>query len=169
MSPDTTKNWFTDPPPRRVGVHALITRGENLLMVSRPYKIPGFQWGLPGGSAGPDEHPRRALIRTLDERLGLRGSPGRFLAIDHVPATPGKHVEGTNWVFEVQVPENVEPAIPEGSTFGDARWVERAAVGELAVDHTLRRIEQSLLAAQSGKVAELYLGLPIQGISPRHP
>ncbi|MFJ4429318.1 NUDIX domain-containing protein [Streptomyces bobili] len=169
MSPDTTKNWFTDPPPRRVGVHDLIMRGQHLLMVSRPYKIKVSQWGLPGGSAGPDELSRRALSRTLDERLGLRVTPGRWLAVDHVPATPGKHVEGTNWVFEVQLPENIEPAIAEGSSFGDARWVGRTAVGELAVDHALRRIERSLLAAETGEVAELHLGIPIQDIGPRRP
>ncbi|MER6719882.1 NUDIX hydrolase [Streptomyces halstedii] len=160
-------DWFTDPPPRRVGVHALIVRGDHLLMVSRPYRIAVSRWGLPGGSAGPDELPRRALSRTLDERLGLRVTPGRWLAVDHVPATPDKHHEGLNWVFEVQIPESVEPAVADGSGFGDARWIDRAAVGEFAVDHALRRIEQSLLAAETGEVAELYLGVPVQGTGPR--
>ncbi|MDQ0773018.1 ADP-ribose pyrophosphatase YjhB (NUDIX family) [Streptomyces aurantiacus] len=169
MAPDITKDWFTDPPPRRVGVHALIVRDDHLLVVSRPYRITVSQWGLPGGSAGADELPRRALSRTLDERLGLRVTPGRWLAVDHVPATPGKHAEGTNWVFEVQLPEDVEPAIAEGSGFGEARWVGRTAAGELAVDHALRRIEQSLLAAETGEVAELYLGVPVQGIGPHRP
>ncbi|MER7933012.1 MULTISPECIES: NUDIX domain-containing protein [unclassified Streptomyces] len=165
VPPDTTKNWFTNPPPRRVGVHALIVRGDHLLMVSRPYRIAVSQWGLPGGSAAPDELPRRALSRTLDERLDLRVTPGRWLAVDHVPAAPGQIAEGTNWVFEVQVPENVEPNLTEDSGFGEVRWVQRTAIGELAVDHALRRIEQSLLAAETGQVAELYLGVPIQTAS----
>jgi len=94
-------------------------------------------------------------------------TPGRWLAVDHVPARPGKHVEGTNWAFEVQLPENVEPAIAEGGVFSEARWVERTAIAELVVDHALRRIEQSLLAAETGGVAELFLGVPIQSIDPR--
>ncbi len=166
MSP-TTENWFTDPPPRRVGTHALITRGDRLLLANRRDETAVSRWGLPRGSAGPDELPRQALSRTLDERLGLRVIPGRWLAVDLVPARPGKHVEGTNWVFEVELPENVEPAITEGGVFREARWVERTAVGELAVDHSLRRIEQSLLAAETGMVAELYLGVPIQDIGSR--
>ncbi|MEV8543680.1 hypothetical protein [Streptomyces sp. NPDC051572] len=35
--------------------------------------------------------------------------------------------------------------------------------------HALRRIEQSLLAAETGGVAELYLGVPIQSIGPHRP
>ncbi|MEV5847418.1 NUDIX hydrolase [Streptomyces sp. NPDC051985] len=165
-SAEESPNWFNDPPRRRVGTLALILRGSQLMLVNRPDKITVAQWGLPGGSAGPDEHPRRALSRTLDERLGLRVTPGRWLAVDYVPATPGKHAEGTNWVYEVQLPGHIEPVINENSGFGDVRWVEIAAVGELAVDHALRRIEQSLRAAGTGQTAELYVGIPVRDIGP---
>ncbi|MFJ9380233.1 NUDIX hydrolase [Streptomyces sp. NPDC101455] len=50
-----TRDWFQDPPPRRKGVHALITRGTKLLLVSRPYRKPVPTWGLPGGSAAANE------------------------------------------------------------------------------------------------------------------
>jgi ADP-ribose pyrophosphatase YjhB (NUDIX family) len=130
-------------------------------MVNRRDEITVCRWGLPRGSAAPDELPRQALSRTLDERLGLRAIPGRWLAVDLVPARPGNHVEGTNWIFEVQLPDNIEPVIAEGGVFSEARWVERTAIGELVVDHALRRIEQTLLAAKTGTVAELHLGEPI--------
>jgi ADP-ribose pyrophosphatase YjhB (NUDIX family) len=172
VSPDTTKNSFNEAPPRRTGVHALIMRGNRLLMVNRRGEVAVSRWGLPRGSAAPGEPPRQALSRTLDERLGLRAIPGqwmewRWLAVDLVPAGPNKHVEGTNWIYEVELPENAEPVLPKGGVFREARWVERTAVGELAVDHSLRRIEQSLLAAETGMVAELYLGVPIQDIGSR--
>ncbi|MEV5843719.1 NUDIX domain-containing protein [Streptomyces sp. NPDC051985] len=92
------ENWFGNPPPRRVGAHALILRGSRILMVTRPYRITVSQWGLPGGSASPDELPWRTLSRSLAERLELRVTPGRLLAADHVPATSHKHDEGVNYV-----------------------------------------------------------------------
>jgi ADP-ribose pyrophosphatase YjhB (NUDIX family) len=152
---------FKNPPPRRVGAHALITRGTQLLMVSRPYTVAVSQWGLPGGSAAANELPRRALSRHLDERLTLRASAGRILVIDHVPEQPGLHHEGTNYVYEVLLPCNAEPAVTESGRFGEARWVERAEVSCYAVDHAQRRIEESLLAAETGQVAELLLGVPL--------
>ncbi|MFM9540109.1 NUDIX domain-containing protein [Streptomyces turgidiscabies] len=152
---------FKDPPPRRVGVHALITRGTQLLMVSRPYTVAVSRWGLPGGTAAANELPRRAVSRHLDERLTLRAGAGRILVVDHVPEQPGLHHEGTNYVCEVVLPDDAEPTVTESGRFGEARWVERAEVSGYAVDHSLRRIEQSLLAAETGKFAELLLGLPL--------
>ncbi|MFD3580967.1 NUDIX domain-containing protein [Streptomyces sp. NPDC058683] len=157
-------NWFDNPPPRRVGTHALVLRGSRMLMVTRPYSITVSQWGMPGGSAGPNELPWRTLSRSLAERLELRVTPGRLLAADHVPATPGKHDEGVNYVYEVHLPDNVEPVVTEAGRFGEARWVERAAIEELAVDHSLRRIQQCLKAAETGQFLELLLGLPRQSV-----
>ncbi|TCR22937.1 NUDIX domain-containing protein [Streptomyces sp. BK205] len=152
---------FQNPPPRRVGVHALITRGTQLLVVSRPYSVAVSRWGLPGGSAAANELPRRALCRHLDERLSLRASAGRILVIDHVPEQPGLHREGTNYVYEVLLPDDAEPTVTKSGRFGEARWVERAEVSNYVVDHSLRRIEQSLLASETGLFAELLLGVPL--------
>lgn len=160
---EQTQDPFKNPPPRRVGVHALITRGTQLLMVSRPYRVAVSQWGLPGGTAAANELPRRALSRHLDERLTLRASAGRILVLDHVPEQPGQHREGTNYVYEVLLPGDAEPAVTESGRLGEARWVERAEVSNYAVDHSLRRIEQSLLAAETGQFTELLLGVPLHG------
>ncbi|MFF7174818.1 NUDIX domain-containing protein [Streptomyces pseudovenezuelae] len=153
---------FKNPSPRRVGAHALITRRTQLLMVSRPYSVSVSRWGLPGGSALANELPRRALSRHLDERLTLRASAGRILVIDHVPEQPGLHREGTNYVYEVLLPDDVEPTVTKSGRFGEVRWVERCEVSSYAVDHSLRRIEESLVAAESGLFAELLLGVPLQ-------
>ncbi|WP_405952861.1 hypothetical protein OG588_48200 [Streptomyces prunicolor] len=53
----------------------------------------------------------------------------------------------------------------ESGRFGKGRWVERAAVGELAVDHSLRRIEQCLIADDTGQVLELLRGLPLRELA----
>lgn len=158
---EETQDPFKNPPPRHVGVQALITRGTHLLMVSRPYTVAVSPWGLPGGTAAANELPRRALSRHLDERLTLRASAGRILVLDHVPEQPGQHHEGTNYVYEVLLPNDADPTVTESGRLGEARWVERAEASSYAVDHSLRRIEQSLLAAESRQFAELLLGVPL--------
>ncbi|MEV5527655.1 NUDIX domain-containing protein [Streptomyces prunicolor] len=165
MSSEGARNWFEDPPPRRKGVHALITRGTWLLMVSRPYRVPVPTWGLPGGSAAANELTWDALSRLLSERLTLKATVGGLLVVDHVPEKLGKHHEGTNYVYRVEIPDDAEPVVTESGRLGEGRWVERAAVGELAVGHSLRRIEQCLIADDTGQVLELLRGLPLREVA----
>ena len=119
--PEEIPDPFENPPPRRVGAHALIARGTQLLLVTRPYKVAVSRWGLPGGSAVANELPRRALSRHLEERLTLRASAGRILVMDHVPEYPGLHKEGTNYVYEVLL-----PMTPSRSSPNPAASVKRA-------------------------------------------
>ncbi|MFK0106435.1 NUDIX domain-containing protein [Streptomyces sp. NPDC091217] len=159
-----TSDWFRDPPPRRVGVHALIRRGPILLGVTRPYRESVSPWGLPGGSVAPNELRRAALSRHLATRLGLPAVRlGRLLVIDDVPEKPGQHLEGTNYVYEVEIPDDVEPTVTEVGGFGAATWIDLGQLGDFAVGHPLRRIRESLLAADTGRVAELFLGDPQYG------
>jgi ADP-ribose pyrophosphatase YjhB (NUDIX family) len=155
------RDWFADPPPRRVGALALIIRGTRVLMVSRPYRTAVSVWGLPGGSAAANELPRQAVSRHLSDRLALRATAGRLLVVDHVPEKPGMHREGINFVYGVEIADDTEPAVTESGGLGEARWVERADVGSLAVDHARRRIEQCLTAADTNQVLDLVLGLPL--------
>ncbi|MFI5888322.1 NUDIX domain-containing protein [Streptomyces sp. NPDC051554] len=165
MSSEEAQDWFEDPPPRRKGVHALITRGTRLLMVSRPYREPVPTWGLPGGSAAANELTWDALSRLLSERLTLKATVGDLLVVDHVPERPGELHEGTNYAYRVDIPVDAEPIVTEAGRFGEARWVERSATGDLAVDHSLRRIEQCLIADDTGQVIELFRGLPTREVA----
>ncbi|MFF5304769.1 NUDIX domain-containing protein [Streptomyces sp. NPDC013161] len=165
MTDQDNRDWFQDPPPRRKGVHALIMRGTQLLIVSRPYREPVPTWGLPGGSAAANELPWDALSRLLSERLTLKATVGRLIVVDHVPEKSGKHREGTNYAYLVEIPDDVEPVVTESGRFGETRWVERAAVGDLAVGHGLRRIEQCLMADDTGQCQELLLGMPTRSVA----
>lgn len=165
MTDQDNRDWFKDPPQRRTGVHALVTRGPQLLVVSRPYRRPVPTWGLPGGSAAANELTWDALSRLLSERLTLKGTVGDLLVVDHVPERPGEHHEGTNYVYRVEIPDDAELVVTESGGFGEARWVERAAVGDLAVGHGLRRIEQCLIADDTGQVLELLRGLPVREVA----
>lgn len=153
------RDWFADPPPRRLGVLALLERGTQVLLIRRTYWSAVSEWGLPGGSAAANELPRRDLGRLLAEKLGVRATVGPLVAVDHSPEWPGRFREGVNYVYRVPLAADIEPVAAKAGGYAEARWVERAELGSLAVDHELLRIQQCLRAAEAGTVAELLVGL----------
>jgi ADP-ribose pyrophosphatase YjhB (NUDIX family) len=159
MALDTPPDYFKNPPPRRLGVLALLARGTEFAVIRRSYWSPIAMWGLPGGSVAPNERPWTALTRLIEEKLTLRATPDTFLGIDHAPAKPGHYAEGINILYRVQVPDRAELLAVTGSGYAEVRWVTAESVRELAVDHELLRIEQCLEAVRTGTVRELLLGV----------
>ncbi|MFJ4683878.1 hypothetical protein [Streptomyces sp. NPDC088789] len=103
MTSDTANSLarYTTPPPRRMGVQALITRDLAIGMVTRPY-LGEERWSLPGGHAPANTPPSLALGHALDTRLGAQAIIGRLLAVDCVPQ--GTYPEGTVFVYHVELP-----------------------------------------------------------------
>lgn len=60
-------------------VAAVIRRGDRVLLASRPADKPPVGWEFPGGKVEPGETPGAALIREIDEELGVRIIPGAEL------------------------------------------------------------------------------------------
>ena len=59
-------------------VAALIRRGDELLICQRAANKPmPLKWEFPGGKVEPGEDLRAALVRELDEELGIRATIGR--------------------------------------------------------------------------------------------
>jgi 8-oxo-dGTP diphosphatase len=64
-------------PALRFVVAALIVRGgEVLICQRRPDQPMGLQWEFPGGKIEPGESSEQALIRELDEELGIQARIG---------------------------------------------------------------------------------------------
>lgn len=70
MPPHSPENIFTNWLP--VVAVALVDRDGRLLVQQRPAtgSMPGL-WEFPGGKVDPGETPEQALIRELDEELGI--------------------------------------------------------------------------------------------------
>ena len=60
-------------------VAAVIRRGDKVLLASRPADKPPVGWEFPGGKVEPGETPGAALIREIDEELGVKIIPGAEL------------------------------------------------------------------------------------------
>ncbi|MFJ4866556.1 NUDIX domain-containing protein [Streptomyces sp. NPDC088748] len=157
-----TPDYFKNPPPRRFGALAFLEAPDDrFAVIERSYWTEVSRWGLPGGSAAPNELPRRALARHLAEKLHVRLTADRLLLVDHAPAVPDKHHEGANFVYHkrlAELPQDVRPA--RGYT--GLRWVTPEQAEGLLLDHELLRFRACLQAVRSSAFGvELLLGNPM--------
>lgn len=108
-----------------LGVSAVVTDGDDLLLVQRgtpPYK--GL-WSLPGGTVEEGELLAEAVTRELWEETGLEGACGPLLAAREDISADGHFVV---LVHRVHLMERGEPAA--GDDAREARWVPRGDVAE---------------------------------------
>jgi 8-oxo-dGTP diphosphatase len=60
---------------------ALIMRSNKVLICQRTRHQPmPLKWEFPGGKVEPDEQPQEALVRELEEELGIRATIGQKVA-----------------------------------------------------------------------------------------
>ncbi len=99
---------------------ALIVRDDTLLICQRTrHQIVPLQWEFPGGKIEHGEQPKDALVRELDEELGIRARVGDEVArIRH--AYPGGKVVELRFYVVREFSGEVENRI-----FRDVRWVPR--------------------------------------------
>ena len=91
-----TNDFTATLPRKRMGAGVLLSDGDGrVLLVEPTYKD---HWEIPGGAVEADESPYTAVVRELEEELGLPVQPGGLLVIDWVPPRPGR-TEGLMMVF----------------------------------------------------------------------
>ncbi len=116
---------------------ALIVRGDTLLICQRTRHQPmPLKWEFPGGKIEYGEQPRDALVRELDEELGIRATVGNEVARIRHTYRNGGAVELR--FFEVR---DFQGEI-ENRIFRDVRWVSRLQLPDydfLEADQTLVR------------------------------
>jgi len=102
----------------------VILRDGRLLLTRRPPGGPlGFQWELPGGKIEEGETPEHALVREIDEELGVHATPLEVLALDTHDYPHGLEVE---LVF-VRCTLDSYDFTPSAAVHA-ARWIAPAAI-----------------------------------------
>jgi 8-oxo-dGTP pyrophosphatase MutT (NUDIX family) len=64
---------------------AVVLDEKDRVLLVQPTYYPG-RWLMPGGAAEPDESPRQACERELNEELGIGIGASGLLAVDWIPA-----------------------------------------------------------------------------------
>lgn len=104
----------------RVGCGAAILRDGRLMLVKRRRPPEPDHWGLPGGKVDFLETIPDAVIREIDEELGIRiGNLVLLCVVDQIDEAAGTH-----WVAPVYRAEILdgEPAVREPEALSDAGW-----------------------------------------------
>jgi 8-oxo-dGTP diphosphatase len=99
-------------------VAALIVRDDKILICQRTRHQPmPLKWEFPGGKVEPDESAEAALVRELEEELGIRATiGGKITTVRH------HYDNGTSVELHFYKVEDYEGAL-ENRIFRDVRWV----------------------------------------------
>lgn len=119
-------------------VAAVVWRGDAILLTQRPAGgAHPLLWEFPGGKIEPDETAEAAVVREIQEELGVRATPLDRLAVHRHAYPGGPHVEITFVRCMLDdVPFVSHPAVQAW------RWVRPADVDlvqVLAGDHAFLR------------------------------
>lgn len=104
-------------------VAGLLVRDGKLLICQRTADQPlPLKWEFPGGKIEPGERARDALVRELEEELGIQATLGAEVArVRHT------YRKGNSVQLRFFLVTGYEGKI-ENRIFRDVRWVERAAL-----------------------------------------
>lgn len=129
----------------RTTATALIIRDGKALLVKRGINPEKDTWDLPGGFVRPDEHPEQAVIRELQEELGVNiriqslyfvNSPGEYVyknimsyTCDHLylctleseELAANDDVAEFRWFSRDELPPNEQVFSPEHPVFNQLR------------------------------------------------
>jgi 8-oxo-dGTP diphosphatase len=108
-----------------LGVSAVVTDGDDLLLVQRGKQPYEGLWALPGGTVEAGEMLAEAVTRELLEETGMEGACGELMAAREDIGDEGHFVV---LVHRVHLMERGEPVA--GDDARDARWVPRGDVAD---------------------------------------
>ncbi|MBS42173.1 MAG: NUDIX hydrolase [Nocardioides sp.] len=142
--------------PRKRGIGQMLLRdttaaeagGPRVLLCQLTYKT---DWDLPGGVVEVGESPRDAVVREVEEELGLVVPAGPLLLTDWLPPWGGWD-DALCLVFDggVHDPSVTDRVVMQAREIKDVAFCTLDEVDERAADFTARRVRAAVAALGSG-------------------
>ena len=131
--------------PRKRAIAQLLVRDTDgrVLMCRLTYKN---DWDLPGGVVEVGESPQQAVVREVEEELGLRLPPGPLLLTDWLPPWGGWD-DALCLVFDGGVHDAsvADTAVLQAREIRSAHFCTIEEVRDKCADFTARRIESAIV------------------------
>lgn len=133
----------------QIGVKVIIKNSQNQVLLLRrasQYLLSGDvteSWDIPGGRIEPDENLEQALIREVQEEMGvmLEGSPALLMAQDIFVEAKGLHVVRLTYTHTT----DAIGAITLSDEHTDSRWVTLEESKSLTIEPYLRAALDSIV------------------------
>ncbi len=114
-------------------VGAVVTDGQGrLLMIKRGHEPGAGLWSIPGGRIEPGETDAEALVREMFEETGLVVEVGSLIGSVQRPGLAGAVIDIRDYAAMV-----TGGTLRPGDDAADARWVDLADLGSLAITEGL--------------------------------
>jgi DNA-binding transcriptional MerR regulator/ADP-ribose pyrophosphatase YjhB (NUDIX family) len=148
MTPERV-NYLAGLPKKRTAAGALFTDGRGRILLVEPTYKP--HWQLPGGVVDADESPLAATTRSVRRELGLTVVPGRLLAVDWVPPSPGR-IEGLLFIYDGPTlsSEQIESIVLPLPELRAWKWCADDELAQRLPSHMLRRTRAAVQARTDG-------------------
>jgi ADP-ribose pyrophosphatase YjhB (NUDIX family) len=131
------RGWWHVRRPRTAGVKVVLRRGDDVLLVRHTYGRRS-EWDLPGGFINDDEVPQDAVLRELEEELGVHAQrPVALGAI--VQRSSGRHDTVHGFAADV---DGAPLELDEGE-IAQARWFAHDALPEQTTPYTRRMVARA--------------------------
>ncbi|AGL16663.1 NUDIX hydrolase [Actinoplanes sp. N902-109] len=155
-----TEDFTATLPRKRMAAGALLTDEQGRVLLVEPTYKPSFE--IPGGTVEAGESPRAAVVRELEEELGLPVRPGRLLVVDWVPPRPGR-TEGLMMLFDggLLTPAQTGRIRLPPEELRSWAWCTEQQAAERLTELLARRIGAALRARAAGVVAYLENGFAV--------
>jgi len=101
--------------------------GKILLLLRAPHKLEGNKWGVPAGKVENGESPFQAVMREVNEEIGIQLNMNEVKSIDRLYIRK-PNIDYVYHMFHYEV--NVPPVISLNDEHIDYRWMSEADLQE---------------------------------------
>lgn len=122
----------------RVGVGAVVTKDENVLLIKRRFEPKAGKWTLPGGLVNVGETLQQAVRREISEECGIQINPKRIIDVLDVIEEDDQHRIKYHYVVVDFEAEYISGTAVPGSDVTEVKWVPRSRLTQLNLPESTR-------------------------------